>query len=205
MTNPTTYLPGSQDSIGWRNAGLLAIACALATGLALTASVISALAQPSPSSWPVLPETFESTGGGGWMITQYRPVVDGAVCKTDFVTLSPDGKDTYPASVQWTAIPRNGGTYCAEGKWRTKDGSGSGATLSRFSSKMVWYGGHPEERRSATAQRGCKGSDSGDDLPVKASEAMMASGTAWVSFIDATIEPGDLCATARPGDERIDQ
>jgi|GEM_PF-4414354 hypothetical protein len=72
MPRSALHLPGHQDSTGGRNAGLLAIACALATGLALAASVISALAQPGPSSWPFPPETFESTGGGGWMISQYR-------------------------------------------------------------------------------------------------------------------------------------
>jgi hypothetical protein len=128
MHRSALHLPGHQDSTGWRNAGLLAIACALATGLALAASVIGALAQPGPSSWPVLSETFESTGGGGWMITQFRLIDDGAICRTNFVTVSPDGKDTYPATVQWTAIPRDGGTYCANGMWRTKDGTGSGAT-----------------------------------------------------------------------------
>lgn len=128
MPRSALHLPGHQDSTGWRNAGLLAIACALATGLALAASVISALALPGPSSWPVLPETFQSTGGRGWMVTQYCPVGDGAICRTDFVTVLPDGKDTYPATVQWTAIPRDGGTYCANGMWRTKDGTGSGTT-----------------------------------------------------------------------------
>jgi hypothetical protein len=62
------------------------------------------------------------------MITQFRPIDDGAICRTNFVTVSPDGKEKYPASVQWTAIPRDGGIYCAMGKWRTKDGSGSGTT-----------------------------------------------------------------------------
>ena len=107
---------------------MLAAAFALAACLALAGTIVSALAQSGPANWPVLPETFESTGGGGWMITQYRPVVDGATCRTDFATISPDGKDRYPATVQWTAIPRDGGIYCAEGKWRTKDGTGSGTT-----------------------------------------------------------------------------
>ena len=107
---------------------MLAAAFMLAACLALAGSIISALAQSGPATWPVLPETFESTGGGGWMITEYRPVVDGAICKTDFVTVSPDAKDRFPATVQWTAIPRDGGIYCTEGKWRTKDGSGSGTT-----------------------------------------------------------------------------
>ena len=127
-----TELGENGHSGGAARVGLLAAAFVLATGIALAGSVISAWAQTSqatsPSTWPVLPETFESTGGGGWMITEYRPVIAGAVCKTDFVTVSPDGKDKYPATVEWTAIPRDGGTYCTSGKWRTKDGSGSGTT-----------------------------------------------------------------------------
>ena len=117
-----------QDGNSGYRTGLLATAFVMATGIALIGSVISAWAQGAPANWPVLPETFESTGGGGWMITEYRPVVDGGSCKTDFITVSPDGKDKYPATVQWTAIPRDGGIYCADGKWRTKDGSGSGTT-----------------------------------------------------------------------------
>ncbi len=117
---------------GVARAGLLAAAFVIAASMALAGSVISAWAQApgstTPASWPVLPETFESTGGGGWMITEYRPVVNGSVCKTDFVTVSPDGKDKYPATVEWTAVSRDGGIYCASGKWRTKDGSGSGTT-----------------------------------------------------------------------------
>ena len=114
-------IPGRRHALRGK-AALMVAAAVLAAGL--MASAVSA----QPENWPVLPETFESTGGGGWMITQYRPVVDGAVCKTDFVTVSPDGKDTYPATVEWTAMPRDGGIYCAAGKWRTKDGSGSGTT-----------------------------------------------------------------------------
>jgi hypothetical protein len=107
---------------------MLISACLLAASTALVGSVVSAWAQGAPQSWPILPETFESTGGGGWMITQYRPAVDGAVCKTDFVAVSPDGKERFPNEVEWTAIPRDGGTYCAAGKWRAKDGSASGTT-----------------------------------------------------------------------------
>jgi hypothetical protein len=82
----------------------------------------------APESWPLLPETFESTGGGGWMITDYRPVVIGAMCRTEFVAVSPDGKDRFPNIVEWTAMARDGGVFCAEGRWRAKDGSASGTT-----------------------------------------------------------------------------
>lgn len=123
-----TELDENGHSGGVARIGFFAAAFVIAASVALAGSVISAWAQSSPSSWPVLPETFESTGGGGWMITEYRPVIAGAVCKTEFVTVSPDGKDKYPATVEWTAIPRDGGIYCASGKWRTKDGSSSGTT-----------------------------------------------------------------------------
>lgn len=109
-------------------AALLAAALLLATGVAVAGSIVSAWAQGGPSSWPVLPESFESTGGGGWMITEYRPVVDGAVCRTDFVAVSPDGKDKFANTVEWTALPRDGGVFCADGKWRARDGSASGTT-----------------------------------------------------------------------------
>jgi hypothetical protein len=128
MTSHGISATASTDHNRDRKVVMLATVFVLVTGVALGGSIMSAWAQGAPSSWPVLPETFESTGGGGWMITEYRPVVDGALCKTDFVTVSPDGKEKYPASVQWTAFPRDGGVFCAEGKWRTKDGSGSGTT-----------------------------------------------------------------------------
>ncbi len=100
----------------------------LAVAMALAGGVIGLQAQGAPSTWPVLPETFESTGGGGWMITEYRPRVDGAVCRTDFVAVSPDSKDRFANMVEWTAMPRDGGVFCADGKWRAKDGSASGTT-----------------------------------------------------------------------------
>jgi hypothetical protein len=128
MIRSTSPAIAANDLNRMRNLGLLATAFVLATSIALVGSIVSAWAQSPPSSWPVLPETFESTGGGGWMITEYRPMVDGAVCKTDFVAVSPDGKDKFPNIVEWTAVPRDGGIFCADGKWRAKDGSASGTT-----------------------------------------------------------------------------
>ncbi|MCX7325682.1 MAG: hypothetical protein NTZ14_14890 [Hyphomicrobiales bacterium] len=99
----------------------------LAVAMALAGGIIGLHAQGTRSTWPVLPETFESTGGG-WMITEYRPRVDGAVCRTDFVAVSLDGKDRFANMVEWSAMPRDGGIVCADGKWRARDGSASGTT-----------------------------------------------------------------------------
>ncbi len=105
----------------------LRFAAFLAAGLALT-GVTATAASGNPNDWPLLPETFESTGGGGWMITEYRPVVAGGICRTDFVAVSPDGRERFPNIVEWTAVPRDGGTFCADGRWRAKDGGASGTT-----------------------------------------------------------------------------
>jgi hypothetical protein len=55
----------------------------LAVAMALAGGTIGLHAQGAPSIWPVLSETFENTGGG-WMITEYRPRVDGAVCRAAY-------------------------------------------------------------------------------------------------------------------------
>lgn len=118
----------------------LASAVILAASIALAGSVISAWAQTAttpapvagnaevtPSTWPELPQSFESTGGGGWTITEYRPVVSGALCSTDFVAVGPDGSRV-PNRVEWTAKPLADGTLCTDGRWRSADGSASGTT-----------------------------------------------------------------------------
>lgn len=106
----------------------------LANALLLAATVYSA-ATPDPAnpeSWDRLPERFESTGGGGWMIEEYRPVVSGQNCLTDFVAVSPDGKERFANTVRFTASPHLGGVICTNGEWRAKDGSGSGTTPIRL-------------------------------------------------------------------------
>jgi hypothetical protein len=61
------------------------------------------------------------------MITEYRPVVAGSRCTTDFVAVGPDGTRV-PNRVEWTAKPLADGTLCTDGQWRTADGSASGTT-----------------------------------------------------------------------------
>ncbi len=86
----------------------------------------------NPDSWERLPERFESTGGGGWMIEEYRPVVSGQSCVTDFVAVAPDGKQRFANTVSFSATPHLGGTMCTNGEWRARDGSGSGTTPIRL-------------------------------------------------------------------------
>jgi hypothetical protein len=62
------------------------------------------------------------------MITEYRPVVAGSVCRTDFVAVSPDRAQRFANSVEWAGVPLNGGVMCTESRWRAKDGSAQGTT-----------------------------------------------------------------------------
>jgi hypothetical protein len=94
---------------------------------ALVAVSAVAAAEENYESWGVLKSTFPSTGGGGVMIGEYNPVIVGAKCRTDFTATEPDGKVFYN-TVEFDAVPAQGGTLCTNGKWRARDGSMSGAT-----------------------------------------------------------------------------
>jgi hypothetical protein len=95
----------------------------------LTCIVLSpaAFAQEDPTSWPLLKDPFPSTGGGGIMIHDYKPVVSGDKCKTPFRAITPDGT-TYANTVEFDAVPTAGGILCNNGKWRSNDGSATGTT-----------------------------------------------------------------------------
>ena len=84
-------------------------------------------AQENYESWRPHTPTFESTGGGGVVIGEYKPVIVGDKCTTDFTATLPDGKVFYN-SVEFDAVPAQGGTLCTNGRWRAKDGSASGTT-----------------------------------------------------------------------------
>ena len=79
------------------------------------------------AAWPPLVPRFASTGGGGWMIDFYDPVVVGALCRTDFAAISPAG-ESFANEAEFDAVPVAGGILCRNGRWRAKDGSGSGTT-----------------------------------------------------------------------------
>ena len=79
------------------------------------------------ASWPLLTDTFESTGGGGIIIKGYDPVIVGSMCSTNFSAHTPDGK-VYYNIVEFDAVPMQGGTLCINGRFRAVDGSASGTT-----------------------------------------------------------------------------
>lgn len=108
-------------------------AAAVAT-LAFAAALIAAgglpaqaSGEPRYESWEVLKNPFPSTGGGGIMIGGYDPVVTGGKCTTDFTATEPGGT-VYTNSIEFEAIPVQGGILCTNGAWRAKDGSASGTT-----------------------------------------------------------------------------
>jgi hypothetical protein len=102
------------------------IVLALIASMGLDASV--AFAQgAAPPAWPPLQRRFESTGGGGWMIDRYHPVVIGDRCVTPFSAISPSGQE-YRNLAMFEAVRVAGGTLCVNGRFRAEDGSGDEGT-----------------------------------------------------------------------------
>jgi hypothetical protein len=95
--------------------------------LALLAGPAAAQPPPDRAAWPVLPETFASTGGGGWMIGGYRLVVVGDRCVTAFTATSPEG-EVFRNIAVFRAARVDGGVLCDEGAWSAADGSAAGTT-----------------------------------------------------------------------------
>ncbi|MGL5115723.1 MAG: hypothetical protein ACRC7G_11605 [Beijerinckiaceae bacterium] len=94
---------------------------------AVTLGAPLALAQADMSQWPPLVNPFESTGGGGYMIDGYRPIVSEGRCLTDFSVKDPAGP-VFQNEASFDAVPRDGGIWCMNGRWRAKDGSAQGTT-----------------------------------------------------------------------------
>ena len=97
----------------------------LAVGVAALSG--AAFAQEDFSTWRLHTPTFGSTGGNGVIIGEYRPVVSGDKCTTDFTATLADGK-VYYNTVEFDAVPAQGGILCTNGRWRARDGSSSGTT-----------------------------------------------------------------------------
>jgi len=96
--------------------------------VALIALVIGAAkAEENYENWRLHTATFPSTGGGGVIIGEYNPVISGDKCTTDFTATLPDGK-VYYNTVEFDAVPAQGGLLCTNGRWRARDGSSSGTT-----------------------------------------------------------------------------
>jgi hypothetical protein len=121
----------------------LAIFCVAAAIAAVASS--GARAQENYESWPVLKSTFPSTGGGGFTIKGYDPVIVGGKCVTTFMAVEPGDKpNVYPNFVEFEAVPAAGGTLCRNGQWRAFDGGATGTTPFRVFFKDGVFRGSPQ-------------------------------------------------------------
>lgn len=107
--------------------GALLLAGALACFAATGAAAQPAGGEEAYETWPVLEPSFPSTGGGGIMIGEYRPVVAGSTCSTPFTATEPNGT-VHRNVVEFDALPTRGGILCQNGRWRSADGAASGTT-----------------------------------------------------------------------------
>jgi len=87
----------------------------------------AAIAEEDYAQWRLHTPTFPSTGGNGVIIGEYYPVISGDKCATDFTATLPDGK-VYYNTVEFDAVPAQGGILCTNGRWRARDGSATGTT-----------------------------------------------------------------------------
>ena len=110
-----------------------AVCFAALISVALSGTAASAQEKPGENyeSWPKLSSTFPSTGGGGFVIKGYDPVIQGAKCFTTFMAVSPEGQ-VFANFAEFEAVPASGGTLCRNGKWRAFEGGASGTTPFRF-------------------------------------------------------------------------
>ena len=101
--------------------------------IAIAPSPARAQAQEDYASWPLLRSTFPSTGGNGFVIKGYDPVITGGKCVTTFMAVEPgDNPKVYSNVAEFEAVPAQGGTLCRDGKWRAFEGGASGTTPFRF-------------------------------------------------------------------------
>jgi hypothetical protein len=95
--------------------------------IALLAAFLALPAAAGPAEWPLLAPRFESTGGGGIIIDEYRPVVIGDRCVTRFTATTPAG-EVFTNYAVFEARPLEGGVLCEAGRWGAVDGSATGTT-----------------------------------------------------------------------------
>jgi hypothetical protein len=95
------------------------------------------------ASWPLLTSTFPSTGGGGYIIKGYDPVISGGKCITTFMATLPPN-ELYLHVAEYDAVPEQGGTLCTNGRWRSFDGKSSGKTPFRMFFKDGVFRGAPQ-------------------------------------------------------------
>jgi hypothetical protein len=99
--------------------------------------------QENFAAWPLLTSTFPSTGGGGYIIKGYDPVISGGKCTTTFMATLPPN-ELYLHVAEYDAVPEQGGTLCTNGRFRSFDGKTSGATPFRMFFKDGVFRGAPQ-------------------------------------------------------------
>ena len=90
-----------------------------------------ASAEEDYASWPLLTPTFPSTGGGGYIIKGYDPVIIGGKCITTFMATLPPN-ELYLHMAEYEALSAQGGTLCTNARWRSFDGKDTGTTPFRM-------------------------------------------------------------------------
>ena len=101
--------------------------------IAIAPSPARAEMQEDYASWPPLRSTFPSTGGNGFTIKGYDPVVTGGKCVTTFMAVAAgDNPQVFANVAEFDAVPVQGGILCRDGKWRAFDGGAKGTTPFRF-------------------------------------------------------------------------
>lgn len=115
--------------------------------LAVVAALLAAspaLAQEDYGAWPPLKSTFPSTGGGGFTIKGYDPVITGGKCITTFMAVEAGAEPKVYANVaEFEAVPVQGGILCQNGKWRAFEGGATGTTPFRMFFKDGVFRGAP--------------------------------------------------------------
>lgn len=103
------------------------LALAMAPALAAPSDTMSAA--ENYERWPVLRSTFPSTGGGGFTIKGYDPVITGNKCVTTFMAVEAgENPNVYANVAEFDAVPAAGGTLCQNGRWRAFEGGATGTT-----------------------------------------------------------------------------
>ena len=101
--------------------------------IAIAPSPARAEMQENYASWPLLRSTFPSTGGGGFTIKGYDPVITGGKCVTTFMAVEAgDNPKVYANVAEFEVVAAQGGTLCRDGRWRAFEGGATGTTPFRF-------------------------------------------------------------------------
>jgi hypothetical protein len=123
---------------------VLAVVLTAFLAIAIAPSPARAEVQENYASWPLLRSTFPSTGGNGFMIKGYDPVITGGKCVTTFMAVaSGDNPKVYANVAEFEAAPAQGGTLCRNGRWRAFDGGATGTTPFRVFFKDGVFRGSP--------------------------------------------------------------